>query len=91
MEKDNINYTQLDNLSYDYNNIELLKVAKYLLGKVVNDIDIINKESYDIAEDYLIDYDMGCDTYIKKEDLESIYSILDTIHDIEEYNRKEEE
>lgn len=70
------------------NNIDKLKIISYMLQNIVNDIDCINAESIEIAQDYMIDYDLGNNTYIKREDLESIVSIIDTINDIISYNKE---
>ena len=70
----------------NYDNLEVLEIVKYFLVGVVASIDRINKENIDVAQDYLIDYDLGNNYYIMEEDLESIVSIIDTISDVLKYN-----
>ena len=67
-------------------NIDLLDFVCSLLQVVVNDIEFMN----DMENDYMNDYDLGNNKYIKREDLESITSIIDTIKDIVSYNTEEE-
>lgn len=91
MKIDNINYTQLDNISFDYDNLELLKVVRYFLDKIVNDIEYINNEYFEDNERQEIEdftFDLGCGYVIEQQDLESIVSIIDTINDIEKYNEE---
>lgn len=76
------------NILNNYDNLGTLKIVKDLLNIVINDIEYMNKESEEIAFDYMIDYDLGNNTYIKREDLESIVSIIDTINDIINYNEE---
>ena len=45
---------------------------------------VINFQGFD----YMIDYDLGNNKYIKREDLESLVSITDTIENIIEYNKE---
>ena len=71
-------YSKLDN-------IDMLDFAKDLLQTIVYDIGIMN----DFENDYMNDFDLGNNTYIKNEDLESIISIIETIKDIIDYNKKE--
>lgn len=71
-----------------YNNLEMLEIIKYLTNAIINDIEIRNKESEEIAYDYMIDYDLGNGKYITREDLESLVSITDTIENIIEYNKE---
>lgn len=71
-----------------YNNLEMLEIVKYLTNAIINDIEIKNKKSEQIACDYMIDYDLGNGKYITREDLESLISITDTIEDIIEYNKE---
>ena len=87
MKIDNINMEDLKTIEFNYDNLELLKVIKYFVGVIVNDINLMN----DIENDYMNDYDLGNNTYIKREDLESLCSIMDTIQDIIDYNIKESE
>lgn len=73
----------MENIIYNCDNVELLKVVNYLVGVIVNDIenmnDLINEKDY---------YDLGGNYMIKNEDLESLVSITETIDDIINYNKK---
>lgn len=71
----------------NYDNLKILDIIMYLTNVVINDIEDMNKENIEIAQDYLIDYDLGNGKYIKSQDLESLVSITDTITDIIEYNK----
>lgn len=75
----------MENIIYNCDNVELLKVVNYLVGVVVNDIenmnDLINEKDY---------YDLGGNYMIKNEDLESLVSITETIDNITKYNKEEE-
>lgn len=79
----------VETIENNYDNLGILKICKYLLCVVVNDIEYMNEESYKVAEDYLEEYDLGNNNYINKEDLESVVSIIDTLEDIENYNKEE--
>lgn len=81
----------IQELEFNMNNIELLEAIKYLTNVVINDVELMNKKNEEIAGDYLIDYDLGNYYYIKKEDLESLVSITDTISNIIDYNKEDEE
>lgn len=70
-------------------NLEVLDIIGYLLGVVINDVEYMNEENFKIAEDYLIDYDLGNNYYIAAEDLETITSAMETIQNIVSYNKKE--
>lgn len=70
-------------------NLEVLDIIGYLLGVVINDVEYMNEENFKIAEDYLIDYDLGNNYYILTEDLETITSAMETIQNIVSYNKKE--
>lgn len=69
----------------NYDNLSTLKIVKDLLNIVINDIEYMN----DMENDYTNDFDLGNNTYIKRDDLESINSIVDTITDIINYNEEE--
>lgn len=74
----------IQKLEWNYDNLELLNICKYLLQVVINDIGLMNnlineKENYDLGNNYKI----------KNEDLESLCSIIDTIYFINEYNKEE--
>lgn len=84
-----IDNEDVETIENNYDNLGILKICKYLLCVVVNDIEYMNEESYKVAEDYLEEYDLGNNNYINKEDLESVVSIIDTLGDIENYNKEE--
>ncbi len=73
----------------NYDNLGILKVVKYLLGVVINDIEYMNDRS-DWNNDEIEDLDLGNNTKINKEDLGSIYSFIDTLYFINEYNKESE-
>ena len=79
---ENIDIQKIEN---NYDNLEILNICKYLLGVVVNDMQFMN----DMENDYMNDYDLGNNNYIKREDFESICSFLDTLYFINEYNKEE--
>lgn len=85
MKIDGINMDDIYRIEYGYDNIKILQIVHYLINVVINDIEYMN----DMENDYMNDYDLGNNTYIKREDLESLTSIVDnTILDIIEYNKK---
>lgn len=75
-------------LADNCDNLELLDVARYLLWYVANDVDYINKESEQIASDYMIDYDLGNDAFIRTNDLEELYDMIKKLNEIVNYNDK---
>ena len=78
----------LTKVENNFDNLEILDMVDYLLGVVINDIEYMNEENFKIAEDYLIDYDLGNNYYVNKEDLETITSAKETIHNVVYYNSK---
>ena len=80
------NNKDVQTIEFNYDNLGVLKCVKYLLGVVVNDIEYMNSEAYEIAGDYMIDYDLGSNYHIEVDDLESIVSIIDTLENVIEYN-----
>ena len=69
--------------------MHLLDIIKYFIGVVVNDVEYINQEFFEDDERKKVDnftFDLGNGNVIEQEDLESLYSILDTINNIEAYN-----
>lgn len=74
-------------LEFTYDNLELLKIISYLIGVVINDIQYMNDIS-DINNELIEYLDLGNNKKIKKEDLESLCSIIDTSKDIEKYNKE---
>lgn len=87
MKIDNMNMEDIYTIEYNYDNLGILKVIKYLLGVVVNDIEYMNDTS-DINNDLVEYLDLGNNTKIKKEHLESIYKMIDTIYFINEDNKE---
>ena len=81
--KDNKDVQTIEN---NYDNLDVLKIIKYLLVVVISDIEYMN-ESIDVDTEDLL---LGNNTYIKREDLESLTSIVDTIEDIKQYNKEED-
>lgn len=76
----------------NYDNLAILKICKYLINVVINDIEYINKEYFEDnereeIEDFL--FDLGNGNVIEQEDLESLVSIIDTIEKIENIDNKE--
>jgi len=82
MKIDNLNIEDLKKIEFTYDNLDLLKIIKYFIGVVINDIDYMNDLTSESEK-----YDLGNNYKIKNEDLESLYSILDTIQDIVDYNK----
>lgn len=86
MKIDNIDMEDLKTIEFNYDNIGVLKCVKYLIGVVLNDIDYMNDTMYGGNEEQQ-ELDLGNNNIIKREDLESLYSMLDTINDIVNYNK----
>ena len=87
MKIDNINMEDLKKIEFTYDNLDLLKIVKYFVGVVINDIELMNDSIKRLLEKQYLD--LGNNNIIDRDDLESLYSILDTINDIEDYNKKE--
>ncbi len=83
MKKDNINMEDLKTIEFNYDNLDILKIVKYFIGVVINDIEYMNGNLSDFNR-----YDLGSNYIIKSDDLESLCSIRDTINDIIEYNKE---
>jgi len=68
-----------------HNNLDNLDTLDFICGLfqvIIDDIEFMN----DMENDYMNDYDLGNNKYIKREDLESINSMVDTLKDIVYYN-----
>lgn len=78
----------IQTIVYNYDNLQMLEIIKYLTNVVINDIEYMNSENEEVAFDYMIDYNLGNNKYIMKEDLESLVSITDTIENVIEYNKE---
>lgn len=66
-----------DNIFNNYDNKEILVITRILLNMVINDICDFNK--YSMEEDILY---LGNNKKIKKENFESLVSIVDTIDEV---------
>lgn len=69
----------------NYDNLETLSIVKYLLQVVIADVEYTN----DLDNDMTTAYNLGNNNLIRKEDLESLVSIVDTIDMVESDNGKE--
>ena len=91
MKIDGIFMDDIYKIEYNYDNLKILQIVHYLINVVINDIEYMN--TYDIKgllEKQILD--LGNNTIIKREDLESLVSIVDnTILDIIDYNKEEEQ
>ena len=74
-------------LEFTYDNLEVLKIISYLIGVVINDIQYMNDTS-DMNNELIEYLDLGNNKKIKKEDFESLCSIIDTIYFIENNNKE---
>lgn len=82
MYKDNIDIQTIEN---NYDNLETLNIISYLLNGIINDIEFMN-DSSDFENDLVEYLDLGNNYEIKKEELQSLYSIIDTIYFINQHN-----
>jgi hypothetical protein len=73
-----------DLIQAKFDNLDMLDFINDLLNTIVLDVELMN----DFENDYMNDFDLGNNTYIKNEDLESIVSIIETIKDIKKYNER---
>lgn len=85
MRIDGILMKDVETIENNYDNLEILKIIKYLIGVVVNDVEYMNND-IELFNDK--DFDLGNNHIIKSEDLESLCSILDTINNIENCNKE---
>lgn len=72
-----------DLIQAKFDNIDMLEFINDLLNTIVLDIGIMN----DLIEEKEY-YELGNNNKIKYEDLESIVSIIETIKDIIDYNKR---
>ena len=72
-----------DLIQAKFDNIDILDFINDLLNAIVLDIGIMN----DLIEEKEY-YELGNNNKIKYEDLESIVSIIETIKDIIDYNKR---
>lgn len=73
-------------IEFNYDNLGVLNVVEYLLNVVINDIQFMNDTS-DLNNDEIQYLNLGNNNVIKKEDYESICSIVDTIYFVKNYNK----
>jgi hypothetical protein len=85
MKINGIDMEDIYTIENNYDNLQVLDVVKYLIGVVLNDVDYMNGDK---NYDDLNEFDLGNNYIIKKDDLESLYSILDTITDIQKINNE---
>ena len=78
------------NIQAKYSSLEILDIIKYLLNNITDIIENLNDAS-DIGNDNITYLVLDKKYKIKKEDWESIYSFIDTIYFIKEYNKNIEE
>ena len=71
----------------NYNTLETLDIIGKLLDNITNVVEQLNDAS-DIDNDALTDLVLDGKYMIKKDDLESIYSFIDTIYFIKEHNKE---
>ena len=83
MEKYN-DYYDIQKIVYNYDNLDTLDIIRYLTSIVINDIEYMNSDLEE--QEY---YYLGNNKVIKKEDFESLVSIMDTIEFIKNYNKEE--
>lgn len=83
------NLKDIQHIENNYDNLEILKIIKYLLVVVSNDIYFMNDAS-DINNNEIKYLDLGNNKKIKKEDIGKLYSFIDTLYFIIEYNKEDE-
>lgn len=91
MKIDGIFMDDIYKIEYNYDNLKILQIVHYLINVVINDIEYMNTDDIKgLLEKQILD--LGNNTIIKREDLESLVSIVDnTILDIIDYNKEEEQ
>lgn len=83
------NYAKIEReILNNFSNIEIIGLIDDILSEMIQNIEDLNEENEKIAGDYLIDYDLGNNNYIKTEDLETLVSTKDTLRYIESYNKE---
>ena len=84
-----IDRTKMDDIyriEYNYDNLGILKICKYLINVVINDVNYMD-DSDNLLERQILD--LGNNNIIKRKDLKSLVSIVDnTITDIINYNKE---
>ena len=92
MKIDGLKMSDIQTIENNYDNLDILKICKYLINVVLNDVEYINQDYFEDNERQKIenfDFDLGNGNIIKQEDLESLTSIVDnTISNIENYNKE---
>ena len=91
MKIDGILMDDIYKIEYNYDNLKILQIVHYLINVVINDIEYMNTDDIKgLLEKQILD--LGNNNIIKREDLESLVSIVDnTILDIIDYNKEEEQ
>lgn len=81
-----INYNNnedIQKIENNYDNESILSIVKYLLQVVINDVEYMN----DLNNEMTTAYNLGNNKLIRKDDFESVVSIIDTLNDIENDNK----
>lgn len=86
MKIDGIDIEDLKTIEFNYDNIGVLKCIRHLIGVVINDVEYMDDSIKGMLEKQYLD--LGNNNIIKRDDLESLYSMLDKINDIIEYNKE---
>lgn len=68
-----------EKIENNYDNLEILKIIRYLTGVVINDIQFMNRTN----KEYL---DLGNNNKIKRTDFERLYEYIKTIYSITKDN-----
>jgi len=79
MKIDGILMKDVETIENNYDNLEILKIIRYLTGVVINDIQFMNTTN----KEYL---DLGNDKKIKRKDFERLYEYIKTIYSITKDN-----
>jgi hypothetical protein len=70
----------VNTIENNYNNIEILKIVKYLIGVVINDIEYMNNIDNE-------ELDLGNGHRIVNDDYQELSIIINTINNILEVNK----
>lgn len=79
MKIDGIKVKDIETIENNYDNLEILKIIRYLTGVVINDIQFMNRTN----KEYL---DLGNNNKIKRTDFENLYEYIKTIYSITKDN-----
>ena len=75
MKIDGLKMSDIQTIENNYDNLDILKICKYLINVVLNDVEYINQDYFEDNERQKIenfDFDLGNGNIIKQEDLESL-------------------